>query len=151
MNRVTAGAISGLVATLPMTAAMVLMHRKLPAEQRYPLPPYQITTEVARRTGVDQQLQEDQRKQATLTAHYGFGALSGAFFPLLGRTGAPWIHGSLFGVAVWALSYLGWVPATRLMAPATRQPKARVSLMILAHVVWGSATALTYRAITQHR
>lgn len=149
MNRVAAGALSGLVATVPMTAAMVLMHRRLPDEQRYPLPPYQITTELARRTGLDQQLQEEQRKQATLTAHYGFGAFSGAFFPLLDRTESPWLYGTLFGVLVWGLSYLGWVPATRLMPPATRQPRARVGLMILAHVVWGSATALTYRALVQ--
>lgn len=38
-NRVICGALAGVVATAPMTAAMHRMHRRLDRETRYPLPP----------------------------------------------------------------------------------------------------------------
>lgn len=36
------GALSGLVATLPMTAAMSRLHQELPRSERYPLPPREL-------------------------------------------------------------------------------------------------------------
>lgn len=38
-----AGSVAGCVATLPMTLAMEAMHRQLPPEEQYPLPPREIT------------------------------------------------------------------------------------------------------------
>jgi uncharacterized membrane protein YagU involved in acid resistance len=43
----------------------------------------------------------------------------------------------MYGLGVWALSYLGWIPAARILAPAYRHPVRRNLLMIAAHVVWG--------------
>lgn len=37
--RIILGAIFAVAATGPMTAAMVLWHRRLPARDKYPLPP----------------------------------------------------------------------------------------------------------------
>lgn len=136
-----AGAIAGFVATLPMTLFMKRLHRHLPEDQREPLPPYQITTRLAEQAGFNQ-LTPQQRTQATLAAHFGFGAFSGAFYPLVARPGASSLwQGMAFGLAIWGLSYLGWVPATRTLPPATRQPAPRVGLMIAAHLVWGPVTA----------
>jgi hypothetical protein len=44
-----------------------------------------------------------------------------------------------FGVAVWLLSYMGWLPAIGLFGPATRDTQGRSALMVAAHLVWGAA------------
>jgi hypothetical protein len=43
MNRLLVGALAGLTATTAMTFAMARLHRALPAAERYPLPPREIT------------------------------------------------------------------------------------------------------------
>lgn len=122
------GALAGLAATMAMTAAMRRMHRHLPAEEQYPLPPREIVdrisdpgSEVAART-------------ATMLSHFGFGAGAGALFalPSVNRLG-----GARYGLAVWAASYLGWLPALGILTPATDHPLRRNVLMVGAHIVWG--------------
>ena len=49
MNRIVAGTLAGLTATAPMTAAMIAMHKALPAHERYPLPPRKVTMRVAQK------------------------------------------------------------------------------------------------------
>ena len=129
MRRLVYGSLAGLAATLPMTAAMGRLHRRLPENQRYALPPREI---VAAAGGPE-------RPGATLLAHFGYGALTGALFALQPRR-SPLV-GAGFGVAVWAASYLGWIPALGLLAPATRHPARRNALMLAAHLAWGSALA----------
>jgi uncharacterized membrane protein YagU involved in acid resistance len=151
MNKYLAGATAGLLATIPMTLAMQLLHRRLPREQQYPLPPYEITMKMAGKADLAKSMPPSQRTAATLTAHFGFGALAGALYPLAAdRLHSPaWLNGAAYGVAVWGVSYLGWVPALRLLRPAAFHPKERVRLMILAHLVWGPATAELTRLLAK--
>jgi uncharacterized membrane protein YagU involved in acid resistance len=145
LNPYLAGAIAGTVATAPMTLTMELLFRRLPARQQQPLPPRRLTMAVARRTRTAPLLpNEPARVGATLTAHFGYGMLTGALYPLTYTRPPrhPVLHGSLYGLAVWALSYLGWIPALRLLPPATQQRRERRRLMLAAHVVWGAATGL---------
>lgn len=131
------GAAAGLLATVPMTVAMVIAHRLLPAHQRYPLPPRLITER-----WLDRDHSEPAIRAWTLLNHFGFGAVAGSLYSGLGLDKRhPVITGPAFGVAVWAVSYLGWVPALRLMPPATRQPAERNAMMVAAHLVWGAALA----------
>ena len=139
------GALAGLVATAPMTAVMLLLHRLLPAWEQYPLEPRRITTRLARRAGLDEVAEEEPAATAaTAVAHFGYGAAAGALFPPL----AGWLPvnkvaaGLAYGLAVWAGSYLGLVPALGLLSPATEQPRRRNLLMITAHLVWGGALGL---------
>src|SRR5205807_1982061 len=46
-TKMLAGAAGGFAATAPMTAAMLLMHRLLPPQHRYALPPRHVTMNVA--------------------------------------------------------------------------------------------------------
>ena len=144
MNRILLGALAGLAATAPMTLAMKLMHEQLPPEEKYPLPPRQVTEGLAEAAGVNEHLDEEEREAATWVSHFAFGAASGALYGALsGRVGRhAALAGAGFGVAVWAGSYLGWLPAAGLIAPATEHPPRRNALMIAAHVVWGSTAAL---------
>lgn len=78
---------------------------------------------------------------ATLLYHFVYGAVAGALFGFLCRRrdiGA----GSCFGIGVWAASYLGWLPASRVLKPASAHPARRNALMLAAHVVWGACLSL---------
>lgn len=136
-RRILRGAISGFVATAPMTASMIIGWRLLPAREKYPLPPQQITGKIADQLNVD--LSEPERDAVALTLHFAYGAAAGATYGLL--TPLPLlpasIQGALAGVALWVGSYLGWLPALRILPPATRHPRRRNLLMIAAHIVWG--------------
>jgi uncharacterized membrane protein YagU involved in acid resistance len=130
-----------LVATVPMTVAMELMHRRLPRRQRYPLPPRIITQRTTRAAGVEQELDEQEQVGLTLAAHFGYGAAAGALYPpLADRVPGPAVaKGVGYGLLVWTGSYLGLLPALGILTPATEHPARRNLLMIAAHVVWGAA------------
>lgn len=144
MNRIVAGTLAGLGATAPMTAVMIAMHRALPARERYPLPPRKVTMNVARAVGIKQDLDEPARKAATLAAHFGYGAAMGGIFALLAprAPGPAAAKGIVWGLIVWSTSYLGLLPAMELHESATRHPRQRNLLMILAHVIWGGSLGL---------
>ena len=148
-QRLAAGAAGGLVATVPMTAAMVAMHRGLPAHERFPLPPRRITMRAAGKAGVRRRMNESHRTAATLAAHFGYGAgvgtLLGAFAPRGPAKAAA--TGAGFGLLVWTVSYLGLMPALDLHPPATRDTARRNLLMIAAHLVWGAAAGVIADAL----
>ncbi|HYG54267.1 MAG TPA: hypothetical protein VD965_03110 [Burkholderiales bacterium] len=135
------GALAGLAATAAMTLAMGALWRRLPRRERYPLPPREITSTLAARTGIERHLDERQRVDATLLSHFAYGAGAGALFPVLARR-ASVPRGIAYGLGVWAASYLGWLPAMRVLRPATQHPAARNALMLAAHVVWGAMLAI---------
>jgi hypothetical protein len=154
MNRILLGAVAGLAATAPMTLAMKLMHEQLPREERYPLPPRQVTEGVAEKAGVNEHLDEEGREAATWASHFAYGTACGALYGALsgGRAGShPALAGVGFGLAVWAVSYLGWLPAAGIIAPATDHPARRNALMIAAHVVWGATTGVALERLADER
>ncbi|MDB5416870.1 MAG: hypothetical protein JWP50_289 [Phenylobacterium sp.] len=140
-SRAVQGAAAGVAGTVAMTLVMQGLHRRLPSEERYPLPPREITERVGRslaptdRAGLP---------DASLNAHLAYGAAVGALLGLGARRPGLGI-GAAYGVFVWAASYFGWVPALGVLAPATAHPARRNMLMIAAHLVWGGATAASLR------
>jgi hypothetical protein len=64
------------------------MHRRLPAPERYPLPPREIIEgvlpEVARGGA-----EERGRQTTTLAAHFGYGAATGALYALVPSQTVP--------------------------------------------------------------
>jgi len=147
MNSMLSGSVAGLVATAPMTAAMAALHRELPPHERHPLPPREITERTAVRAGATAAVDtEEKREASTWVSHFGYGAASGALYGLIARRlpGPPVARGVLWGMVVWAGSYLGWLPLTGIRASATRQPPRREAVMIAAHVVFGGATGIVH-------
>jgi uncharacterized membrane protein YagU involved in acid resistance len=146
MNPFLTGAVAGGVATLPMTFAMNRMRRKLPDEQQYPLPPRVITEQVVRTANMGWVLSEPEVKGLTLVAHYGYGASMGVVYAMTQQVlpEDPLVKGMVFGVAVWAGSYLGCRPILRPLRSALRQPPERHALMIAAHLVWGGVLGLLH-------
>lgn len=147
MLRAVIGCLSGVVATGPMTAAMLAWHRRLPVRERYPLPPGEIVAKLADETAV-QALPAETRAAATMLAHYGYGGAAGLVYGLLEPriAGSPIVKGTAFGLMVWLVSYLGLLPGTGILQPATQHPARRNALMIAAHGVWGVALA-THHAL----
>lgn len=148
MNRFLAGALGGLLATVPMTVVMTKLFERLPPPQQYPLPPREITETVVTHLKGDQALRDAQLTKLSLSAHFAYGAIIGAPYPLLFRRPRhPMLCGGAYGLAVWAASYLGWIPAARILRPATEHPGRRNALMLVAHWVWGATTAVVNEAI----
>ena len=147
MNSVLSGSVAGLVATGPMTVAMAALHRQLPPHERHALPPREITERTASRAGATELVDtEEKREAATWASHVGYGAATGALYGLIAKRlpGPPIARGILWGMVVWAGSYLGWLPLTGIRASATRQPPRREALMIASHVVFGGATGIIH-------
>ncbi len=134
-TRLLLGAIAGAVATLPMTATMRAIHRRLPKQERYPAPPRELIDSAAG------DLPDAAARDLTLAAHYAYGAATGALIAAVVPRPSR-AAGAAAGVAVWAASYLGWIPAAGLLKPATEHPARRNFMMIAAHLVWGTALAL---------
>lgn len=132
MQQIIFGALAGLSATMAMTAAMRRFSGWLGADHNYPLPPREIIEAVG--AGPP----DERRRATTMLAHFAYGGLAGIVFtlPPFRRLG-----GTFYGVFVWALSYLGWIPAANVLKGAQRHPAQRNLLMLAAHVVWGGALA----------
>ena len=82
-----------------------------------------------------------------LAAHLGFGASAGAAYALLPRVAGPLARGIGWGLAVYAASYQGWVPAMGALPPASRDRRDRVAVMVAAHVVYGGLLGRTEQAL----
>jgi hypothetical protein len=142
-SRILVGAIGGIVGTAAMTAAMRRLHRRLPRQDRYPLPPREITERTVPPPS------EEAARDLTLLAHFAFGAAAGSLMSAR-RVPGP-AGGSAWGLIVWLASYLGWVPGARILRPATSHPARRNRLMILVHFVWGSVAAVTAKELLEAR
>ena len=152
MHQVVNGLIAGLAATVPMSAVVAALHRQLPSHEQQPLPPREVTVEMARRAGAEGAVDSESKREAsTWLSHFGYGAATGTLYgglapriPL-----GPVSGGVLWGLVVWAGSYLGWLPAAGIRPSSEKQPPRREALMIAAHAVFGAATGLAYEALAR--
>ena len=148
MTPTAAASLSGLAATLPMTIVMEALFRRLALPHRYPLPPRTITMRLADAVGSRNNMDETQRLGVTLLHHFGYGTAAGAVYGLLARRVLPGaLGGAVYGLGVWAGSYLGLLPAAGLYGPATQEPVQRNALMIAAHLAWGAALGAATEAL----
>jgi uncharacterized membrane protein YagU involved in acid resistance len=149
MLKILAGGAAGMLATAPMTASMMLMHRALPRREQYPLPPRIITERIADEAGVRDDMDETEKTAATLAAHFGYGGAAGAIYGALADEvdAPPLVKGIAWGLIVWTGSYLGLLPALGILTPATQHPARRSALMIVAHVIWGAALGAGTHAV----
>lgn len=146
MDRYIAGALAGTFGTIFHSAVTWTLHPRLPRTRHRPAPPVEITAGIAERADLETAKTGPGLIVASGALHFGYGAATGALYPLVGdrMRAQPVVTGIAYGLGVWAASYLGWIPAARLLPPATRQPAERNITMILAHVAWGAALGLTY-------
>jgi uncharacterized membrane protein YagU involved in acid resistance len=154
VNRIAAAAVAGLAATLPMSAVMLIGHRLLPWRKRDPLPPAQITKEALKAVGLHDDFSHEERLRLTVLSHFGYGAAAGAGYGVLPASQslqAAVMSGMSYGLAVWAASYLGWLPSVGLYRSAEDDPPERNALMIAAHLVWGGVLGVGTEQLTAKR
>lgn len=147
--RLVLGGICGIAATGPMSVVMVLLHRRLPSHERYPLPPREITTKALEQIAEPEEINPAVRSGLTWLAHFAYGGAAGVLYAGTRRQipGSAGVRGMIFGLIVWSVSYLGLLPGLRVLTPATEHPVRRSALMIAAHFVWGWFLATMFEVI----
>jgi hypothetical protein len=102
-------------------------------------PPEVVTQRVAARSGL--WLEGRPLGLSTIAAHLAFGATAGAFFTSATEVGRVRAHratlGPLYGIAVWALAYLGALPRLGLIASQESVGRRRDLVMLVAHLLFG--------------
>jgi len=138
MNTMLRGAISGIVATVPMTVPIIVARRTglIGAP-----PPVEISANIAARTDLLPERTHEGFPVAWIVAHFGYGAACGTLFALVAPRlpSAPVAKGLVFGELVWAVSYLGYLPAMKLYPAPDDDAPPRTVVMIAAHAVFGLA------------
>jgi hypothetical protein len=131
------GAAAGLAATAAMTVMMFAARRRGTMRK---LPPERITEAMLDAL----RLRRSERTENVISsvAHLAYGAGAGALFAVLAgslrRPGTRVLAGPAYGLALWAASYVGWVPALGIMPPPHRDGRRRPTAMVLAHVTYGA-------------
>jgi hypothetical protein len=135
------GAVAGVAATTAMSAVMFVSRK---AGLMGKMPPERITEAGLRVLRVH--ASESSEDALSTVAHLGYGAGVGALFAVAERTtrlpvpGA--VAGALYGLAVWTVSYAGWIPALGIMPPPHRDRHDRQTSMILAHLMYGAVLGM---------
>src|SRR5215213_4676353 len=117
------GALAGFVATAPMTATMERLHRKLSDEDRYPLPPREITSSIL------PELPNAAARDTSLVAHFAYGGLCGLLLAALKRRPSL-SFGVAGGLGIWLGSYFGWIPGLNVLKPPSEHPAPRTATMV---------------------
>jgi hypothetical protein len=150
LNRMLIGALAGVVATAPQSAA--IWGLKAAGVYRRTPPPEQVSRETAAMALGAQNVPERWFTPMMLAQHVGFGAACGAAFgALTGIVRPTTVAGLLAGLAIWKASYDGWLPAMRIMPPPEEDEEGRQIALIAAHVAYGLALGAVMDRLTTKR
>jgi len=148
MNRYVRGAVSGGVATLAMTATMAAGKRVFRFGSQAPR---LITRNLLGRVGLSPGDPKTSEPVSWMMSHEVFGMTCGAGYilvrPLL--PSSRYAAGLVFGGAVWAVSYLGYLPALGLYPAPDDDRRARLGVMVVAHAVYGVVLAEVDHRLTR--
>jgi hypothetical protein len=166
------GFVDGVIATVPMSAFMLLAQRVGAMGKQ---PPAQIAEAGLHAAGAGD-VPRPAKKAASALLHFAFGGVAGATFAAWARRAdrrgllaerrgllaerrgllaerrglfaagdsrsRAGLAGAVFGSMVWAASYMGWVPALGIMPPAHRDRPDRPWSMLTAHWIYGATLGL---------
>lgn len=148
-----AGALAGGVATLAMSPLMAprltrTVSRAVPGVA--PLeefPPRRVVQEAQERVPEVDPLSDESEDVATWLSHIGFGVAMGALYGVAVRQAPPGsgvATGTLFGLGVWAVSYLGWMPAFGVSTGTASGHPGQLPFPFAAHLVYGFTTGMIH-------
>src|SRR4051794_34841007 len=130
-------------------SAIMLALKKAGTESRE-LEPKEVAENVEETIGIRDYLSEHAFEASWVTLHFGYGSTSGVVYALaqeILRLDRPALAGISFGVFLWAVGYCGWLPLLGLYPPPTQVPKSKVAANVLAHVTYGTTTAMFHRVL----
>lgn len=144
LEKLDTGFWAGILATGPMTLALFELQKDSPGLRNSPLPPARMTTESLQPMGIPQNLNSRARVDLTMLSHFGYGVACALIYTFASKRlpGKPAARGSLFGAAVWAVSYLGWIPMFGFKTSAYHLSFGRNMQMLIAHLVWGASLGI---------
>jgi hypothetical protein len=146
-TRVLIGSAAGLGATLIMSIVMWGFRRLGLMQHR--APPVEIVNRARRLTGdIGARRHFD---ATTAVAHLAFGAGAGALYGGVAPRRARLASGMVWGLAVWAMSYLQVLPALRLMPTPGRDESGRQVGIAVSHVAYGASLGVLSAALQRHR
>jgi uncharacterized membrane protein YagU involved in acid resistance len=152
IRRCVNAGLAGFAATVPMTAYMEWADDARITAPASTLPPRQIVEEAAGETV--SVATEAELQFGTRVAHYGYGTAVATIYGLhqvRGTVCSEMISGVAFGLQIWALSYLGLLPALGSRARAAKQSRRTNAVVIAAHLIWGASLGLSYFVLQQRR
>src|SRR5215216_6139442 len=150
IEHVALGAAAGGAATFLLQGVRTSEQKLLP-ETMAPIreDPGEFMVEQA-----EELLPEEAREQVPVTLEtvaakslaLGYGMTAGALYGALRpRPGNLLVDGTALGLGVWAVGYLGWLPALGLMPPVQHQETQQVAGPIAQHIIFGLATVAAYQ------
>jgi len=149
LQRVALGAVAGAGATILLQGVRKASAKAIP-EGKPPMrkDPGEFMAHIALPAGAPDALHDAAAKSLQL----GYGMTSGALYAAMrAQSASPLIEGVLLGLGVWAVGYLGWLPALDMMPPITEHTPKQITVPIVQHVLFGIATATVYDAMMSAR
>lgn len=144
------GAIAGLIGGAAMMLAMKAEQKLLLSElQQSDPPPKRFVEAVAGGQGVS--LSERQAMAAGMGVHMGYSALWGALYGVVQERLDPpeLLHGLVLGGLVYAVNFPEWglLPKVGVLPPPSQQDPREAAVPLIAHAVFGVATARAFDAL----
>lgn len=79
-------------------------------------------------------------RATALVSHVGYGTVAGAAYGImLAPAHRNTRTGILYGAAVWAAGYEGWLPLLGILPAAHKDKRGRALTMFAAHIIYGAA------------
>lgn len=151
-RRAVFGALAGVAGGLAMTLMVQkVAPRVLPEEMRPDgFAPKKAVEWTEEETGRPEALSEGQEMKVAMVGHLGYSAAAGAVYGLAReevRSVPTPLAGAALGLALWVLSFEGWMPAVGIMERTTEKPMKKWPAPIMGHVLFGVVTALAFAGL----
>ena len=147
-NNAARGAAASVAASSVMGGFLIAAHKMGALGEP---PPRKLTRRILSLFGASNATRSPQVEAMTALTHLGYGAGAGALYGALASplesTRSRVAAGAMFGAALWAVSYAGWIPAAGLMARPQRDRPARPASMVIAHLIFGAVLGAVYRPL----
>lgn len=153
LQKLLKGAVAGTTGAFAMSVALRdAFPMLLPTDLKTEFLPKKVIEGLEARTFGRGSFSGEQKMYIAEAAHYIYGASVGVLYSIvrarLDRC-PPVALGTVYGVGIWAISYEGWLPAAGILEATTEQPRRQWVVPIVAHVVYGITTALTYQLVSR--
>jgi hypothetical protein len=150
-GRALKGALGGLGATLVLSGLREAWAKTGLVFETAPMQVVDRMEEV----GIVEDLSPLSRRLLAASAHFIYGAGTGAAFGLLrrekGTPGEEAAVGSALGVLAWGAGWSSWLPLTGVHKAPWVQSTPKVLLPVIDHAVFGAAWGLLYQALRRRR
>ena len=143
MNELTSGAVAGLAGTAVMSAAMAA--DRAFGWMRGEVPPRKVARRFEESLGVRDDLSRPAFEASWVAQHFAYGAAAGVAYEMIRRRlrpREPLSAGAMYGAALWAVSYAGWLPLAGLYPPPHEDNRERALMIALHHLIYGATVAV---------